>query len=377
MTPTETASNSSGCRAAAAGGECPFLLRLNAAPVVRPGISAAMLARAGVRHVTADEARELCGLAEPGLWIPYRTPAGDPITDTGDNFLEPRPFGRLRLDVARPGHKYHSWAGCCQHVFIPPGLAAALAANGGDLHIIEGEFKALALADAGFAAVGLAGFYCHARPHGAGSDTEPELLPGLQTILGELKPRRLLFTGDNDTAINYQFSDAAAKLARDAGVPVVLPRIPWNGPGKGADDCRDVLGDDFPLRWRELIATAIPVIAGRCREETMLAILEPEMKAITATPGDTTKTCERLADLVGKVKDNPLVAEKITALIAPMFGGRERLREAVAKQAAKRPSPVSRKRTVTDKFLADAAAVADAVKKRRVQKPLTRPPVTH
>ena len=103
-------------------------------------------------------------------------------------------------------------------MYISPGLAAALAANNGDQHVIEGEFKALALADAGFAAVGLAGFYCHARPHGAENDIAPELLPGLQTLLGELKPRRLLLTGDNDTAVNWLFADAAAKLARDAGV---------------------------------------------------------------------------------------------------------------------------------------------------------------
>ena len=49
---------------------------------VRSGISSDMLARAGVRHVDAAEAEELCGLAAPGLWIPYRTPTGGPILDT-------------------------------------------------------------------------------------------------------------------------------------------------------------------------------------------------------------------------------------------------------------------------------------------------------
>ncbi len=309
------------------------------APVIRPGVSSAMLARAGVRRVTADEARELCGLAEPGLWIPFHTPTGEPIMDTGDQFPEPRPYGRLRLDVARTGQKYHSWKESHPHVYIPPGQTAALAANGGDLHIIEGEFKALALAETGFAAVGLAGFNCHARQHGAGSDTAPELLPGLQTILAELKPRRLLFTGDSDTCINWLFADAAAKLARDAGVPVMMPRIPWDGPGKGADDCRAALGDAFPDWWRKRIAAAIPVVTGRPREEIMLAILEPEIKAIEANPGDTGKTCKRLAELVGVVKGNPLVAEKITALVAPMFGGREKLRDAVEEQAASRKPP--------------------------------------
>ena len=154
---------------------------------VRSGISSDMLARAGVRHVDAAEAEELCGLAAPGLWIPYRTPTGGPILDTGDRFPEPRPFGRLRLDTPRGGMKYYSWPGSCPHVYISPGLAAALAANNGDQHVIEGEFKALALADAGFAAVGLAGFYCHARPHGAENDIAPELLPRTSNAFGRIE----------------------------------------------------------------------------------------------------------------------------------------------------------------------------------------------
>ena len=179
-------------------------------PTVRPGITDAMLReKANVRRVTADEALALCGLDKTGLWIPFYKLDGKPVTDTGSGFTGSRPFGRLRLDTPREGQKYHSWAGSCPHVFIPPGVAEALARNGGVLHIVEGEFKALALMEAGFATVGLAGFYCHVRPRGAGLDTEPELLLELNALFSERKLGRLLFVGDNDTTLNWQFSDAA------------------------------------------------------------------------------------------------------------------------------------------------------------------------
>ena len=71
---------------------------------------------------------------------------------------------------------------------------------------------------------------------------------------------------------------------------MALPRIPWNGPGKGADDCREARGDVFPTWWHERIAAAIPVTAGQCWQEIALAILAPEIPAITANPGDTVKT---------------------------------------------------------------------------------------
>ncbi len=289
-----------------------------------------MLARAGVHHVSAEEAFGLCGLREAGLWIPYRDPTGVPVPDGGAEFSGVRNFGRLRLDTPVNDRKYHSWAGSHPHVFKPPGdLRQALYANDGDLHLIEGEFKALSLADAGYAAVGLGGFYCHARPHEK-PGASPELLPELMTLIRELSPRRILFVGDNDTCINWQFSDAAAKLAKDAAVQVALPRIPWDAPGKGADDCREALGDaEFGAWWRNLVDAAIAVRAGVCWQEIALAVLSPEIEGIRAHPRDMSKTSERLTTMLTHAESVPLAAENLRRLVAPLFGGMTVLRRTV------------------------------------------------
>ena len=84
-------------------------------PVVsRPGISAEMLARAEVRRVSAAEAQTLCGLAEPGLFLPYRSANGEPVLDGG------KPYGRLRLDKPQDGKKYHQAVGSNVHAYVTP-----------------------------------------------------------------------------------------------------------------------------------------------------------------------------------------------------------------------------------------------------------------
>jgi hypothetical protein len=191
---------------------------------MRPVISDEMLARAGVQHVSADEAKALCGLDSSGLWLPYRYADGSVIRD-GTNV----------------------------HAYLPPTVADA-ASEGGDLCIIEGEFKSLAQTEAGFAAVGISGFFGFAVKGGE------ELVPELVALIQRRKPARVLFCGDSDTALNYQFTFAAVRLAKLLpGVPVWLPSIPLDGPGKGADDCRAKLNGSFADWWRERITNAIEV----------------------------------------------------------------------------------------------------------------------
>src|SRR5687767_14550714 len=125
---------------------------------MRPGISPEMLERAGVRSVTDDEAKALCGLSEAGLFLPYRTLDGAPVLDSG------KPYGRLRLANAKAAKKYHQAFGSSVHAFIPPGLNGV--APGGDLFVVEGEFKSLSLTEAGFPAVGISGFFGFAAPGG-------------------------------------------------------------------------------------------------------------------------------------------------------------------------------------------------------------------
>ena len=110
---------------------------------MRPGISNGMLERAGVRHVSAEEAKDLCGLDSSGLWLPYRNLDGSAICDGGKD------YGRLRLDKPRGDMKYYQAGGTNVHAYLPPTLADATDV-GGDLFIIEGEFKSLSQTEAGF-----------------------------------------------------------------------------------------------------------------------------------------------------------------------------------------------------------------------------------
>lgn len=203
-------------------------------PSSRPGISAATLAKLNIRHIEEAEAFELIGQKFAGLYIPYRI------------HVDGKPFGRLRLDKPESDRKYTQRAGSGVHPYFPalPELEAQP-----DLVIVEGEFKAIALCEAGVRAIGISGFY--------GFQQEGEMCPRLVKHLKEHPPRRILFLGDNDTALNYQFADAAVKLAAMAGVPVLLPRIPLSMP-KGVDDCREQLGAEaFTAWWQGLVENAV------------------------------------------------------------------------------------------------------------------------
>src|SRR5690606_20853587 len=110
----------------------------------------AMLVAAGVRDVDSPEAERLVGYASAGLAIPYRTISGDPITLVG------KPFYRLRLRGPKGKAKYLSpEASGCQ-LYHPPGLRALLV-PGCVLGVVEGEFKAMALVEAGYPSVGIGG----------------------------------------------------------------------------------------------------------------------------------------------------------------------------------------------------------------------------
>ena len=229
--------------------------------VARPGISAATLATLGIRHVDEGEAFELIGQRYAGLYIPYGIR------------VDGKPFGRLRLDKPESDRKYTQRIGSGVHPYFPalPGLEAQP-----DLVIVEGEFKSIALCEAGARAVGISGFY--------GFQHEGELCPRLAQHLKDHPAKRILFLGDNDTALNFQFADAAVKLAGLADVPVALPRIPMSMP-KGVDDCREQLGAEaFTEWWQALVENAVPV-PPKLRADMLAAELFkralPHLKAIS------------------------------------------------------------------------------------------------
>jgi hypothetical protein len=61
----------------------------------------------------------------------------------------------------------------------------------------------MSLTEVGFPAVGLSGFFGFATKGGE------ELAPEFAAVMSRLKPARILFSGDSDTALNYQFSVGA------------------------------------------------------------------------------------------------------------------------------------------------------------------------
>jgi len=206
--------------------------------VIRPGISPETLTKLNIRHVSAEEAKKLVGQNHPGIFIPYG------ILDQDE------PFGRIRLDVPQDDRKYTQRFGSGVHPYLA-GLHGMPPAD--DLVVVEGEFKAISLCEAGFPAVGISGFYGYAK--------DGQLCPEFVQCLRTRSPKRILFLGDNDTALNYQFSDAAIKLAKLVGpIPVSLPRIPISMP-KGVDDCRESLGEKFSEWWMSIVAQSIALPA--------------------------------------------------------------------------------------------------------------------
>jgi hypothetical protein len=278
----------------------PTVLRPRPTPH-RPGVSSAMLDRAGVRSITANESRDAIGYAAAGLLLPYRNADGSNLIVNG------KPFARLRVTDPGDGAKYLSPAKSGCQAYIPPGLDKLLG-TGSDLVIVEGEFKALSLVEAGVAAVGIGGI-TSACPKG--QDGLPELLPAIRRIIDEHRPTRLLFLGDGDTCFIEAFSREAVKLAKVAGVPVVLPRIQIDAPGKGPDDLREALGPDgFRALWWKTVAEAEPVTAGTDPAALARRLLRREKDALTRLSGDTRDDAEeRLVKLAARTNDAGLSAE--------------------------------------------------------------------
>jgi len=161
--------------------------------ISRPGISAVTLCAAGIRVSDTPE--------PDSIEIPYHDLHGKP---TG--------FRRWRLPRERPnGQKYYQDVDTGTRAYIPPQFHSL--PPGGDLVIVEGEFKALALIEAGIKAIGLPSFNTYTRDE----NDEPQLLAGISEAIQHTKPDRILFLGDSDTATNYEFARNAVFLSQALG----------------------------------------------------------------------------------------------------------------------------------------------------------------
>ena len=318
--------------------------------ISRPGISADMLGRGGIRHVDESEAESLVGYYAAGVVIPYRRLDGSALL-TPDGM----PFYRLRLDNPKGSARYLSPRDAGAQIYVPPGLLD-LVKPGCDLAIAEGEFKALALTEAGFPTLGIGGISSACRRD---SENEVELLPDLADAIARIDPGKVLFCGDNDTALIADFSREALKVASLVAVPVLLPRIPVNSPHKAADDMRDALGDRFPERWREIVAAAEPVTRDTKPASLALRLLRREHDAIRRLSGDALdRARERLTKLGAHFRDDALTFDGISEIAQAAGLSRQTFKAATKAIADKIADDAADARTrELDRITADADAM--------------------
>jgi P4 family phage/plasmid primase-like protien len=263
----------------------------------RPGISTATLGAAGIR---------LSDTPEPGsLEIPYHDLHGNPSG-----------FSRWRLPSERSnGQKYHQGADTGTRAYVPPQFHSF--ASGGDMGIVEGEFKALSLIEAGVKAIGLPNFNTYVRDQSG----ETRLVDGVANAIAYTKPTRILFLGDSDTATNFAFARNALFLANALKpLPLLLPRIPVGGPGKGIDDCREALGGKFPEFWHTLTESAEEIDPKASSGALAVRLLERETEAIMASVGTgRDKLDRRIVRMAAECKE-PLAGDRIVDFAEKVFG---------------------------------------------------------
>src|SRR6516164_6138833 len=156
---------------------------------MRPGISDDFLVAAGV---------EIFPEGPYSMRIPYRDYEGKLTAHY-----------RLRLRQPATNQKYDQPEGTGVHVYFSHVLP-----QGTKLYVTEGEFKALALQDAGYAAVGLPGLHCYTHED---PEIPPVLLPGILETIQRTGCRELCFIGDTDVLTNLEYFRSGGVLAQ--GMP--------------------------------------------------------------------------------------------------------------------------------------------------------------
>jgi hypothetical protein len=184
----------------------------------------------------------------PCLAFPFFGPDREPLSfRTGDG--KAHPFVRLKPSKPRKGRddgkpiKYESPLKSGNHLYIPPGVGAALADPTKELMIVEGEKKALAAVQHGFPCVALTGVWSWqvARPKGDdGRGTGPrELIPDLAAVAWSGRPVVIAFDSDvlDKPAVQWAEWHLADRL-REAGADVRVVRFPAGPKGDkvGLDD---------------------------------------------------------------------------------------------------------------------------------------------
>jgi hypothetical protein len=163
----------------------------NDAPSIRPGISDEFLKAAGVEVISEGPYE---------LRIPYRDWTGE---------LTGHCRWRLRHSVA--GQKYDQPPDSGSHVYFHHRALSESKTLFGS----EGEFKSLALAEAGCEAIGFPGLHCYTRQEVDGEEQAPVLLKGILEAVAATKCERFVFVGSSDTLTNIEYYSSAGVLAQN------------------------------------------------------------------------------------------------------------------------------------------------------------------
>jgi hypothetical protein len=267
----------------------------------RPGISAKTLRKAGVYLAPSP-----LGRIETGdLVIPYHDIDGKP---TG--------FERWRLAKPRGDQKYDQEPGSGTRAYLPPQLHEMPPND--SLAITEGEFKALSLAGEAVPAIGLPSFGSYTS-----EGDKKILLGGILDAINARQVDSVYFLGDSDTATNSEFSRSAHFLAAElseCGVKVHLPRIPLDGPGKGVDDCKDILGTRFGEWWQGLLSSAEEIDLKSSHWALVVQLLDREISRFKSLSGaEKTKHQRRVEEMVRKC-DDKIQQSKLIAIGSKALG---------------------------------------------------------
>ena len=109
----------------------------------RPGISGETLETHQIVRVDEKESKFKTGIRASGLLIPYFCCKRKLVWCNSHDFF------RIRLDDPIEGMKYHQRKGSGVHPYLPLGLWDLINEDVHSLVVVEGEFKALSLIEAG------------------------------------------------------------------------------------------------------------------------------------------------------------------------------------------------------------------------------------
>lgn len=310
--------------------------------IKRPGITTETLLREGIRWVDRNEAFKLVGQPCSGLLIPYHEVMLRGELRRGEQFY------RLRKDVEDEYGKYAQLSDSGAHCLVPKTMPPLT--KNSTLYVIEGEWKAMSLCEAGYHAIAVGGITsCFDKQSTQLVDRFAEQIA--TGLVGEVQ-----FIGDCDTALLAQFAPAMMKLAKNLPCPLRLVRLPILGSGKGIDDIRESMPAGFNAFFNSLPRVTVDKSWVPSQLSAVLFRMEVDkFHQISDTTALTTTTArKKMVQLAagyisGKHESQDFVTE-VTTVAVKLFGfkpdefavlanaERKKAQDAWAEKKAKRAS---------------------------------------